>query len=43
MLLEPHEGLNPFSLTSMNYLIKDRIILPLHKLPIHILSIISDF
>jgi hypothetical protein len=35
MLLEPHEDLNPFGLTSLNHLIKDRIIPPLHKLPIH--------
>jgi hypothetical protein len=42
MLLKAHEDLNPFSFTSLNYLIKDRIIFPLHKLPINILSIISD-
>jgi hypothetical protein len=43
MLLKAHEDLNPFLLTRLNHLIKDRIIFPLHKLPINIMSIVGDF
>jgi hypothetical protein len=42
MLLKSHEKLKPFLFISLNDLIKDRIVLPFHKVPINELSVISD-
>jgi hypothetical protein len=42
MLLKAHKNLKPLLLTSLNHLNKDRIIFPLHKVPINKLSIIGN-